>query len=178
MYYVYGLVDPTNNMVSYIGITGNTPHQRFVQHIRQSERDIYSPKGQWMNSLFDNGYIPIVVTLQTVDTEQQAQIAERWWIAHGQMIGWPLRNSIHFVRAVADQPSESQEESSTETRTYSELPFPIEDRPLTSIEASIVRDIYAAGTSKNKVIECVWGSQANKPKRLAWLNQALEGGAA
>jgi hypothetical protein len=34
------------------------------------------------------------------------------------------------------------------------------------------------GRSKNSVITEVWGGLENKPKRLAWFDEAIEGGAA
>ena len=61
--------------------------------------------------------------------------------------------------------------------------WPIQDRPLTATEAAAVRRMYAGGLphgrSKNSVITEVWGDLSNKPKRLMWLDMALnEGGAA
>lgn len=60
--------------------------------------------------------------------------------------------------------------------------WPIPDRPLTAVESAAVRRMYGGGLphgrSKNSVITEVWGDLSNKPKRLDWLNQALEGGAA
>jgi energy-coupling factor transporter ATP-binding protein EcfA2 len=60
--------------------------------------------------------------------------------------------------------------------------WPIPDRPLTAVEAAAVRRMYGGGLphgrSKNSVITEVWGDLSNKPKRLDWLNQAIEGGVA
>lgn len=60
--------------------------------------------------------------------------------------------------------------------------WPIPDRPLTATEAAAARRMYGGGLprgrSKNSVIAEVWGDLTNKPKRLDWLNQAIEGGAA
>jgi energy-coupling factor transporter ATP-binding protein EcfA2 len=60
--------------------------------------------------------------------------------------------------------------------------WPIPDRPLTAVEAQKVRRMYGGGLpngrSKNSVITEVWGDLSNKPKRLMWLDMALnEGGA-
>jgi hypothetical protein len=55
--------------------------------------------------------------------------------------------------------------------------FPIPDRPLTASEVEAVRKMHASGTSKNKILDVVWGGKT--PKRFGWLNEALsEGGAA
>lgn len=166
MYYVYGLVDPTSNMICYVGITGNTPHKRFVQHLSRLERDVYTPKGEWLNALIDNGYFPHVVTLQIVDTEQQAQIAERWWIAHGQMIGWPLRNTSHFVRPIESrEPNESGE------------PYPLGlTRELTAAEVAQVQRMKAEGLSGNAICERIFGPK--NTQRLDIIRRAVEGGAA
>jgi len=61
--------------------------------------------------------------------------------------------------------------------------WPIPDRPLTANEAAAVRRMYNGGLphgrSKNSVMTEVWGDLSNKPKRLMWLDMALnEGGAA
>ncbi len=61
--------------------------------------------------------------------------------------------------------------------------WPIPDRPLTATEAAAVRRMYAGGLSnggrsKNSVITEVWGDLSNKPKRLSWLDEAIEGSAA
>jgi hypothetical protein len=189
VYYIYGIVDPTDNMIGYVGITSNTPQQRLVQHLRQDDRDKKGIKRCWLDGLLLNGYMPTVITLQTVDTVQDAQIAERWWIAHGQMIGWPLRNSSHLVRQVqipdaleADDGADEIENlyDVCEVATPPEIPqsFPIPNRALTNDEVMTVRRMYVSGMSKNKIIARVWGGLDYKPKRLAWLNQALsEGGA-
>lgn len=168
MYYVYGLIDPTTSMVCYVGITGNTPHKRFIQHLSRLEREAYTPKGQWLNSLIDNGYFPSVVTLQIVDNEQQAQIAERWWIAHGQMIGWPLRNTSHFVRPGGVQESSDVEDS----------PYPLIGtmRELTQTEAETVRLMKSEGLSNNAICERIFGHKNSD--RLDIIRRAVEGGAA
>lgn len=170
MYYVYGLVDPTSSMICYVGITGNTPHKRFVQHLSRLEREVYTPKGQWLNALIDNGYFPHIVTLQIVDTEQQAQIAERWWISHGQMIGWPLRNTSHFVK-----PGEPQGHQELSDSDDSFLPLPGNRQP-TEDEADLLRRLYATLGSKNEVMRVAYG--AKNGVILGYVNQALNGGAA
>ena len=190
MYYIYGIVDPTENMVGYVGITSNTPQQRLVQHLRQDDRDHKGAKRRWLDGLLENGYMPTVITLQTVGTIQQAQIAEKWWIAHGQMIGWPLRNYSHLVRQVEIPDTVDADDGVDEIENLYDVreavtpeemtqEFPIPNRALTEEEVAIVRRMYMGGMSKNKIITKVWGDLGYKPKRLMWLNYALgEGGAA
>jgi hypothetical protein len=196
MYYVYGIIDPTENMIGYVGITSNTPQRRLVQHLRQDDRDARGIKRQWLEGLLENGYMPTVITLQTVDTVQRAQIAEKWWIAHGQMIGWPLRNSNHYVRPTSlDNEKGSGDEFDTgdiaaaEDDEYANgntftmfdddgVTFPLPtNRPPTPAEALALRQLYEQTGSKNEVIRRAYGSKNGAI--LGYVNQALsEGGAA
>lgn len=195
MYYVYGIIDPTENMIGYVGITSNTPQRRLVQHLRQDDRDARGVKRQWLEGLLENGFMPTVVTLQTLDTVQQAQIAERWWIAHGQLIGWPLRNSKHYVRpTLLDNENDSSsdfetvevvaveddeyENGSTFIMFDDDVRFPLPtNRPPSPAEAAALRQLFAQTGSKNEVIRRAYGSKNGVI--LGYVNQALnEGGAA
>lgn len=193
MYYVYGIIDPTENMIGYVGITSNTPQRRLVQHLRQDDRDGKGSKRQWLDGLLENGFMPTVITLQVVDTVQQAQIVEKWWIAHGQMIGWPLRNSKHYVRPVpVSDGGNTSEFDADETATLEDeqsasdiyimldddnVQFPLpSNRPPSPAEASAIRQLYEQVRSKNEVIRRAYGSKNGAI--LGYVNQALnEGGA-
>ena len=196
MYYVYGIIDPTENMIGYVGITSNTPQRRLVQHLRQDIRDGKGEKRQWLSGLLENGFMPTVVTLQVVEDIQQAQIAERWWIAHGQMIGWPLRNSYHYVRPVAlnggritagrfndDETSLAEDDEYSDNDNFvmfddDSVTFPLpSNRPPSPAEASALRQLYEQVRSKNEVIRRAYGSKNGAI--LGYVNRALnEGGAA
>lgn len=196
MYYVYGIIDPTENMIGYVGITSNTPQQRLVQHMRQDERDRGSSKRRWLNNLLENGFMPTVVTLQMADTVREAQIAERWWIAHGQMIGWPLRNSSNFVRQslrasdVDDSDTEdsflyavscdnSEDDTNDVIGIFPEYKagYPLgKTRELTEEEASWARHMKAEGVSGNVICERIFGPK--NTQRLEIIRRAIEGGAA
>jgi hypothetical protein len=185
VYYIYGIVDPTNNMVCYVGITSHTPQQRLAQHLRHVERDQFTAKGVLINGLLENGYMPTAITLQVVESEQQAQIAERWWIAQGQMIGWPLTNTMHYTRMPISRFGQVIDEQEGESIGIVDalalegftLYLPIGDRPLNDVEANAVRRMRELGASKNKILDVVYGGKT--PKRFAWVSEALsEGGAA
>ncbi len=180
MYYIYGIVDPTENMVGYVGITSNTPQRRLVQHLRQDEREGKNVKTRWLSGLLENGYMPTVITLQVVDSIQQAQIAEKWWIAHGQMIGWPLRNSSHYVRPVPLEDDEDEDDGGDTFVMFDdgEIRFPLPtNRPPSPAEAQALRQLFAQTGSKNAVIRQAYGSKNGVI--LGYVNQALnEGGMA
>ena len=182
MYYVYGIIDPTENMIGYVGITNNTPQRRLVQHLRADERDSKGPKRKWLDGLLENGFMPTVITLQTANTVQQAQVAERWWIAHGQMIGWPLRNSMHLVRQALTEDTEDggalySLDSESTSRADANSLFPLcQLRELTPIEASEVQRMVASGMSRNAIIRIVFGDK-NGP-RADIIRRAIEGSAA
>ncbi len=195
MYYVYGIIDPTENMIGYVGITSNTPQRRLVQHLRQDDRDGKGEKRQWLDGLLENGFMPTVITLQVVDTVQQAQIVEKWWIAHGQMIGWPLRNSKHYVRPISldneksnrfdcgvddtDAMDDDEYENEDTFITFDDsVTFPLPTtRPPSSAEAAAIRQLYEQTGSKNEVIRQAYGRKNGT--MLGYVNQVLnQGGAA
>jgi hypothetical protein len=122
--------------------------------------------------------MPTVITLQVVDSIQQAQIAEKWWIAHGQMIGWPLRNSSHYVRPALLEDDEDNDGDTFVMFDDGEIRFPLpSNRPPSPAEASALRQLYEQTGSKNEVIRRAYGSKNGAI--LGYVNQALnEGGAA
>jgi hypothetical protein len=88
MYYVYALIDPRDNLIHYVGLTGNVPTRRLADHL--SDRS--SVKGEWLLSVLDSGFMPSFVVLQHADDLEQAHMRESWWISTGELLGWPLTN--------------------------------------------------------------------------------------
>lgn len=62
--------------------------------------------------------------------------------------------------------------ASAPSRTGIPVHFPLPDREPTLAEMTILASLYARKGSKNKTLEAAYGGKT--PKRLAWLNQALE----
>jgi hypothetical protein len=88
MYYIYALIDPRDNLVHYVGLTGNTPTHRLADHLT----DRTGAKAEWLTDLLDAAFMPSFVVLQKADDVEQAQMREAWWISTGEMFGWPLTN--------------------------------------------------------------------------------------
>ena len=85
--YIYGLVDPTDNQVYYIG-QSTRPGNRLEGHIYEKTN---TDKGKWLAGLLQDGVIPEVRILEETDSDN-ALCAENKWIKYGLDNGWPLQN--------------------------------------------------------------------------------------
>ena len=87
--YIYGLVDPQNRKIHYVGHTISTA-SRLHEHIRDCAD---TPKTQWIATLADAGLCPELVVLDYVDYVDRFKEEYRW-IYLGRERGWPLTNTI------------------------------------------------------------------------------------
>ena len=106
MYYVYALIDPRDSLVHYVGLTGNVPTRRIVEHLQ----DRTGVKAEWLAEMLDAAFMPTFVVLQTAADIEQATLREAWWISTGEMLGWPLTNIASSAKRIlsnlrAAQPS-------------------------------------------------------------------------
>ena len=85
--YIYGLVDPRDSQVYYIG-KSDDPEQRLYQHLHDS---VNRHKRKWLVSLAGDGLKPSIKILEVVPADKWAE-AETKWIAKGRGGGWPLTN--------------------------------------------------------------------------------------
>lgn len=88
MYYIYGLIDPRDNLIHYVGLTGLAPTRRLADHLQ----DHAGAKAEWLSDLLDAAFMPTFVVLQRAEDIEQAHLRESWWISTGEMLGWPLTN--------------------------------------------------------------------------------------
>jgi len=103
--YIYGLIDPTNHQVSYVGKT-NDLYGRWRQHLADATN---SPKAQWLQKLQAMELKPTLVVLECLKDEAEHVDAERFWIAHGLRLGWPLKNTAYPDAKIVDWESEVEE---------------------------------------------------------------------
>lgn len=78
--YIYGLIDPTTDMVRYIGKSHN-PKQRLTKHLSPRFLNETTHKANWLRKLAADGFKPILAIIEEVD-RCHWQEAERKWIAH------------------------------------------------------------------------------------------------
>lgn len=87
MIYIYGLIDPLTNQISYVG-QSNDPFRRWEEHCSGDN----TLKGEWVRRLKASGITPVVVILDHVHGGDPF-LVENWWIEFGRRMGWPLTNS-------------------------------------------------------------------------------------
>lgn len=90
MYTIYALEDQrNNNEVFYIGITDDL-QARLSQHMRRTSSN--QAKDILIREMIKDGYLPVMRTLQIVDTREEALGQEAHWVEHFESLGMPLTN--------------------------------------------------------------------------------------
>ena len=90
-YYNYGLIDPRNGEMRYVGESKNLK-QRLQRHCSPSKLKTNSHKNNWIKQVLATGLRPEIILLETYDTEQEALDAEVELIAYYRYIGCDLTN--------------------------------------------------------------------------------------
>lgn len=88
---IYGLVDPRDGIIRYIGVTKN-PAYRLAEHMRMPHKEGLH-KNQWIAELISKGLSPIFVFLDAVK-EEQAKETEFKWITHFSTLGVLFNHKI------------------------------------------------------------------------------------
>lgn len=92
MTYIYGLVDPRDESIRYVGKCGDLG-RRLGQHLQSRARDAHTAKGAWINELVDAGKQPEITVLEKLAPEADWEVRERFWIAQLTVLGAPLTNA-------------------------------------------------------------------------------------
>lgn len=90
-YYVYGLFDPRNNELRYVGMTEDI-NRRLNEHIKPYNLKNNTYKQNWIKSLLKYNLKPIIDILEIYKTELEALQAEIELIAYFKAIGCRLTN--------------------------------------------------------------------------------------
>lgn len=90
---VYGLVDPRDSFVRYVGVTRLSVSERLATHLRESAWQD-TAKAMWLRELAAIDVVPAVVILSEFATESMAYAAERSIIRSLKLAGVPLTNSM------------------------------------------------------------------------------------
>lgn len=88
-YIVYGLLDPTDYLFHYIGMTRDV-YERFRQHIGCHEDNQY--KNEWIQQLGRKGLRPHLVLIETSMDPYQIKMRESYWIRYYIEERHPLLN--------------------------------------------------------------------------------------
>lgn len=80
MYSIYTLSDPRDASIRYVGLSKNA-YKRYAMHLtipakKQTEKDT------WIRDLFKINSAPMLSIVETVETREEAQERERYWIQH------------------------------------------------------------------------------------------------
>jgi hypothetical protein len=102
--HIYALLDPETGAPRYIGQTIR-PKERLQNHMNEISN---CHRSHWLQSLKRRGLKPEMVTLATVEGGWPWQLEERWWIALGRRLGWPLTNNTSGGDGVPDLPPETR----------------------------------------------------------------------
>lgn len=90
-YYVYGLFDPRDSLLFYIGVTKD-PKQRFQQHMQDKLGT--RAKVKRIKELKAIGLKPMMLNLQITDGHS-APYLEKYWIQFASFLGAKLANKKH-----------------------------------------------------------------------------------
>jgi hypothetical protein len=103
--YIYALLDPDTLECRYIG-KSIRPVERVKDHMNDAGA---CHRVHWIQSLKSRGLVPDMVILERVSGEWPWQESERFWIAYGRSLGWPLTNNTVGGDGVEGLPAETRE---------------------------------------------------------------------
>jgi hypothetical protein len=91
---IYGLYDPRNEIVRYVGYTSKTPEHRLKKHISEinCKRSSHYRKSRWIKKLLGESVFPNYIILEVLDDETCWKEAEKRWIAYYTDAGNDLCN--------------------------------------------------------------------------------------
>lgn len=90
--YIYGLWDPRDGRLRYIGKTVN-PRARFYRHLVDYDRGKITHCSTWVKGILQSGNKPMMEILEEVTPETWQEI-ERDWIAQARTYGLDLVNMV------------------------------------------------------------------------------------
>lgn len=102
MIYIYALKDPFTNAIRYIG-KSIRPRERLTNECNE-QGNTY--RCHWIQKLLRQGVKPIQIILETLPNDADWKERERYWIAVGKRLDWPLVNSTSGGDGVPDLPPE------------------------------------------------------------------------
>lgn len=88
--FIYDLSDPRTGHLRYVGKSVD-PSKRLAEHLRSARKGVHQYVYKWIGGLLKDGLCPVMTILEEV-SEQEANEAERSWIASMRLAGCVLTN--------------------------------------------------------------------------------------
>src|SRR5438034_11474574 len=88
---IYRFIDPRDHSTFYIGITADL-RERFKQHLRCEGAN--EQKNARIQDILQAGFLPIMDTVEQVETVEEALNREMYWIRHYLQQGQHLLNIV------------------------------------------------------------------------------------
>ena len=92
MHIIYGLEDPRDRLVFYVGMTDDV-FKRFMAHIQCSGNNY--EKNARITEMRSQNVMPHMIELQRTEDTGFARIREAYWIQHYISLGHPITNIMH-----------------------------------------------------------------------------------
>jgi len=92
--FIYGLFDPRNLELRYIGRTKHPTYIRISQHVHEAKKNNTTHKDRWVNQLLLEGLRPSVEILEECTEDNWSEI-EQVWIAECKRFGLNLVNGTN-----------------------------------------------------------------------------------
>ena len=79
-YLIYGLLDPRDRCLRYVGKTHKRRELRLAEHIAHAREGLRAPVYDWIRTLEAEDLQPIIVVLERVAATADLRLVERRWI--------------------------------------------------------------------------------------------------
>lgn len=103
--YIYALGDPDTCEIRYIG-KSIRPVERLQNHMNEVSN---CHRSNWLQSLKRAGKRPLMTIIEQITGDMPWQPSERYWIARGRALGWPLTNNTDGGDGVCGLPQEARD---------------------------------------------------------------------
>jgi predicted GIY-YIG superfamily endonuclease len=100
-YYIYGLFDPRNNELRYVGATINIS-RRLTMHCTDTQLIANTYKNNWIKSLKKQELKPIIEIIETYENKESAIENETYLIQLFRKLGYNLTNSRYGGNGFSD----------------------------------------------------------------------------
>jgi hypothetical protein len=104
---IYGLRDPRDGVIRYVGITLKTARERLREHVREARGypRTRNERSKWILSLLSDGVEPVVLCLRdSITNITEACAQEQAWIVYLRSRGLPLTNAKRATFARGSDP--------------------------------------------------------------------------